>query len=174
MSAMPFVQLDFMTSELGRLLFVPWAIVLVICHMQYVHSPVDISRRFTVLELVADMIGLTWMRNLVAADFPDMLGLHVFLFVHFVVHVLSFVWSVVAWPSLDQHMRDFRRRKLAAPLVWSEWLYEQSDTALYTVLALRTLSTLSPVQAMPVVIALSMLAGSKRFKAWFSARPLVA
>lgn len=168
MSDLPFLQLAFFTSELGRYLFVPWAITLVICHMQYVHSPVDISRRFTTLELVADIIGLTWMRNLIAADFPDLAGLHLFLFVHFVVHVLSLVWSLVAWPSLDKHMMDFRRRTLPAPFVWSEWLYEQSDTALYAVLAVRTLSTLSPEQVMPIVMGLSMLAGSRRFKAWFS------
>ena len=96
------------------------------------------------------------------------------MFVHFVVHVMSLLWSLLHWTSLDVHMMEFRRRKLPAPLVYSEWLYEQSDTALYTVLAIRELSTLSPVQVMPVVMGLSVLAGSKRFKAWFAHRQPVA
>ena len=166
MGAMPFLQLDFLTSELGRWLFAVWAVILVVCHMQYVHSRVDIGKTFVIAELVADLVGLTWMRNIVAADYPEMTGLHVFLFVHFVVHAASLVWSVVHWSSLDRHMIAFRRRELPAYAVASEWVYEQSDTALYAVLALKTLTSAPPPVAMAVVIGTSALFASKRLRGW--------
>lgn len=165
---MPYFQHDFLVSDAGRLGFAVWAIVLVVCHMQYVHGAVDISKRFTVLELLADLVGLTWMRNLCAHDFPQLPGLQVFLFVHFAVHLLSLAWALLAWPSLDAHMRAFRRRQLPTAFVASEWLYEQSDTALYTVLALRILTQQGPVVAMVAVILVSALARSRRFRSWFA------
>lgn len=166
---MPYVSLPFFTSEAGRLLFLFYAVVLVGCHMQYVHSRVDITRRFTTLELVADLVGLTWMRNLCQELYPEQRGLQVFLFVHFVVHALSLAWALVGWASLSRHMQEFRRRKGHPLFVAAEWLYEQSDTALYFVLAMGTLTRLPPPVAMGLVIAASLLAGSAPLKRWFAA-----
>ena len=93
--------------------------------------------------------------------------LEVFLFVHFCVHVLSLVWSLASWSTLDKHMRDFRRREGNTLFIRLEWLYEQSDTALYFVLAMKVLSTLPPGIAMALVMATSILFATTGPKRWF-------
>ncbi len=164
---MPYVQWSFFTSEPGQAIFVAYAITLVVCHMQYVHSRVDIGRAFTLGELAADLVGLTWMWNLCTHDYPESHGLQIFLFVHFVVHLASLGWALLGWRSLDQHMREFRRRQGNALFNGLEWVYEQSDTSLYLFLAMRIVTRLPVGYALPLIILASFAAGSAPLKNWF-------
>ena len=121
-----------MLEVFGKLTYLVLAVALVWVHMSYVHrAPLAWTRNGILFQLVADLAGFaaTWrMLEHLGRLEP---WIRAFLIVHVVIHAASLLWACVHWRSLEDHMRLFQSRKLNPVFAAAEFLYEQSDTALY-------------------------------------------
>jgi hypothetical protein len=137
-------------------------LALVVMHMEYVHrrrSPY--TRRFIVFQLGTDLVGFSSTYLMLTHFRPGERWIPWFLGVHFVVHVASLAWALLHWKSLQEHMVAFQARRLHPVVQASEFLYEQSDTALY-LSAVAIVGATLPTWAMAIGIMLC----STIFAAW--------
>lgn len=146
------VKLPYLVMTLG----------LVVMHMEYVHRRrMEYTRGFILFQLVLDLTGFTTTWVMLAHLRPEERWIPWFLGVHWVVHFGSVLWLLFHWKSLKQHMLDFQARRLPVVFQASEFLYEQSDCALYLVSVAIVAATL-PVWAM----VLGLITCSSLFAAW--------
>lgn len=155
-----------------KLLYVVYTAGVVVLHMEYVHRRrVEYTRSFILVQLAGDLLGFpaTWM--MLRHFRPEDHWINWFLGVHWVVHMLSLAWALLHWKSLKQHMLDFQARQLHPIFQATEFLYEQSDTALYLATVAIVGATL-PTWAMVVgIIACSTFFAAFRPTAGFARSP---
>jgi len=146
-----------------KLLYCLWTAGLVMMHMEYVHRrPMGYTKGFIVFQLSADLTGFTTTWLMLSHLRPDEKWISWFLGMHLVVHVASLAWALFHWKSLQQHMLDFQARKLHPVFQASEFLYEQSDTALYLSTVAIVAVTLPTWGMMLGIIACSTLIAAFR------------
>lgn len=147
-------------------------VALVAMHMEYVHlRRFPYTRRFILAQLSMDLTGFasTWV--MLHHLRPDERWIDWFLGVHFVVHVASLGWALLHWPSLEKHMIDFQARRLPPAFQASEFLYEQSDTALYLCAGALVALTLPLWALVPCIMCCSAAFAAWRPTAGFAAQP---
>lgn len=141
-----------------KVIWLIFAFGLVYMHMAYVHRPpLPWTRPVILGQLSCDLVGFVTTYAMLSHHRPGETWVFVFLAVHFVVHVLSLGWALFGWPSLRDHMRDFQARTLPPSFSASEFLYEQSDTALYLVTMAIVASTLPIGLLVPLCMTVSAL-----------------
>lgn len=137
-----------------KLPYILFTVGLVGMHMEYVHRRrMPYSRGFILFQLACDLVGFTSTWLMLAHYRPEERWIPWFLGMHFAVHVASLVWALAHWESLRVHMLDFQARRLHPVFQAAEFLYEQSDTALYLVTVAIVAVTL-PTWALVVGIIL--------------------
>lgn len=155
-----------------KLPYLVFTLGLVVMHMEYVHrGPIRYSRSFILFQLTYDLLGFTSTWAMLAHLRPHERWIPWFLGVHAVVHFGSLGWALFHWRSLERHMLDFQARRLSPVAQASEFLYEQSDTALYLSTMALVGATL-PTWAMVVgVMSCSTLFAILRPTAGFARAP---
>ena len=145
-----------------KLPYVLFTVGLIVMHMDYVHRrAMPYTRGFILFQLSCDLVGFTSTWVMLTHFRPEERWIPWFLGMHFVVHVASLAWALFHWESLRHHMVEFQARRLHPVVQASEFVYEQSDTALYLATVAIVGVTL-PTWAMVVCIVLV----SAGFAAW--------
>lgn len=159
--------------DLGwRVAYLIYTFGLVYLHMEYVHGRgVAYTRRFILFQLVTDLLGFVATWAVLARLRPGEGWVFVALGVHFVVHALSLGWALLGWPSLATHLRQFQGRALHPAFAAAEFLYEQSDTAMYIVTMAIVAADLPFWLACVVAVALSVAVAILRPTAGFHRAP---